>query len=525
MSVKESSYNPQIPPQIRTWGEKHLKTNSIYRVVGEQLYSFIPLEELNSMYSDTGRPGINPVVLSLVTIFQFLEDVPDRVAALFVETRLDWKYALHLPLDDSGFDYSDLCNFRKRLKANDKYTLIFDQLLEKIRSLGYLNKRKYQRSDSTHVLAKVCHLSRLENLTESLRLALGAIEKTDSSYYQEKLPLIYRERWEVRLNDYKMTDKERVEALNRVGQDILWLLTLLDKTPFVELSEVEVLQTVFSQNFTVDSRKVQLRKDCVDCKEKIQTPHDPEARYARKRDKTWTGYKAHITETAADKGKVNFITDMTTTNASERDSETLPQIQENTQDRNLKPQEQFVDKGYMTEDNLADSRKDGINLMGEAIQLTNNGLFTADDFIIDYEAMEATCPGGYVSLSWRVMEKGKSKGQIEINFGSCCRDCPLRDNCTTNKVGRRLRISPYHNLMKERRAESLTESFRKAMKRRCPVEGTISEMVRSHGLRRSRYKGLDKTHFQHLMTGTAVNLKRLVKAMELSKSSTSSACA
>ena len=58
-------------------------------------------------------------------------------------------------------------------------------------------------------------------------------------------------------------------------------------------------------------------------KEKIQTPHDPEARYSTKRGKSWTGYKVHVTETANEKGEVNFVTDITTTNACERDNETL----------------------------------------------------------------------------------------------------------------------------------------------------------------------------------------------------------
>jgi transposase len=522
MSVMKTSYNMEIPREILTWGESHLKPDSLYRVVGEQLYTFISWEELHSMYSSTGRPGINPVILSLVTIFQFLEDVPDRVAASFVETRLDWKYALHLPLDDSGFHYSDLCNFRKRLYAHDKATLIFDQLLEKIRSMGYLKKRKHQRSDSTHVLAKVCHLSRLENLSEGLRLALGAIEQSDSIYYQEKLPSSYRERWEVKLNDYRMTDKEREESLNRIGHDIHWLLNILAGTSFVELPEVDVLSTLFAQNFTVESQKIHLREDCVDCKEKIQTPHDPEARYATKRDTHWTGYKIHVTETANDEGEVNFITDITTSNASERDNEALSQIQENTASRDVKPEEQYVDKAYVTGDNLADSQEHGIHLMGEASPLTNKGLFTADDFIIDTQAMQATCPSDCKSTSWNQLETGKFAGDIQISFGSQCQTCPWRDKCTTNKTGRKMRISQHHNLMKQRRAESMTDSFREAMKRRPPIEGTISEMVRSHGLRRSRYKGILKTHFQNLLIGAAMNLKRLVKVMELSKSSASS---
>ncbi len=160
MSVCDSVDNIDIPEEIRSWGEKQLESDNVYRVIGDQLFSFISWDELTSMYSDIGRPSINPVVLSLVTIFQFLEDIPDRVAAACVKTRLDWKYALHLPLHDSGFHYSDLCNFRKRLANHAKESLIFEQLLEKIKALGYLEKRNHQRTDSTHVLANVRNLSR-----------------------------------------------------------------------------------------------------------------------------------------------------------------------------------------------------------------------------------------------------------------------------------------------------------------------------------------------------------------------------
>jgi transposase len=108
-----------IPQEIRIWGEKYLGDDNLYRVVGDQLLSLISedefMSEFASMYSRTGRPSINPIILSLVTVFQFLEDIPDRVASQYVKTRLDWKYALHIPLDDPGFHYSDLCNFRKRL--------------------------------------------------------------------------------------------------------------------------------------------------------------------------------------------------------------------------------------------------------------------------------------------------------------------------------------------------------------------------------------------------------------------------
>ena len=516
MSVRKTYSD--IPQEIRSWGEKHLKPDNLYRVVGEQLYSFMSWDELESMYSDTGRPSINPVILSLVTIFQFLEDVPDRVASCFVVTRLDWKYALHLPFNDSGFHYSDLCNFRKRLLSNVKASLMFDQLLGKIKALGYLKKRKYQRTDSTHVLAKVCQLSRLENLSEGLRVALNAIEEADPSFYQEKIPVSYTDQWSVPLNDYRMTDKKRKQSLERLGQDIHWLLDMLKTFSFPGLPEVEVLNTLFHQNYTIESHKIHLRAECVNGKEKIQTPHDPEARYSSKRGQSWTGYKTHITETANEKGQVNFITDITTSNACDRDNETLPQIQNNIEERDLKPEQQYVDKSYVTGDNLADSQEKGIQLMGEATELSNKGLFTADDFAIDYESRTAICPSGNVSCWWHELETGKYKGDVQIRFGHQCQCCSLIERCTRNQHGRNLRIQRHHNLLKDRRKESQTDSFKEAMKRRPPVEGTISEMARSHGLRRSRYRGILKTQLQSLMIGTAVNLKRLVKVISLSKS-------
>ena len=94
-------------------------------------------------------------------------------------------------------------------------------------------------------------------------------------------------------------------------------------------------------------------------KKHFTTPHDPGARYSTKRGKGWTGYKVQIPETAKEKGEVNVVPDVTPANACERDSETLPHIQGNLEERSLTLEEQFVEKGYTTGDNLADSRKKG----------------------------------------------------------------------------------------------------------------------------------------------------------------------
>lgn len=54
-----------------------------------------------------------------------------------------------------------------------------------------------------------------------------------------------------------------------------------------------------------------------------------------------------------------------------------------------------------------------------------------------------------------------------------------------------------------------TESYAQEYARRDGIEGTISWAVRSCGLRRSRYRGLNKTHLQHSLTAAALNFVRV----------------
>lgn len=106
-----------MPPEIGAWGAKHLPEESPYRLVGDTLYSQFHNEDFTDLYHPEGKPGLSPVLLALATVFQRLENLPDRAAANAVTTRLDWKYALHLSLDAETFDPSvltDSCHFRER---------------------------------------------------------------------------------------------------------------------------------------------------------------------------------------------------------------------------------------------------------------------------------------------------------------------------------------------------------------------------------------------------------------------------
>ncbi|MGH7970303.1 MAG: transposase, partial [Limisphaerales bacterium] len=90
-------------------------------------------------------------------------------------------------------------------------------------------------------------------------------------------------------------------------------------------------------------------------------------------------------------------------------------------------------------------------------------------------------------------------------------DCPLRQQCVAPKQKERmLVVGEHHTLLQARRQEQQTDAFKQRMKHRNGIEGTQSELVRGHGLRRARYRGLIKTSLQNHFIGAACNVKRWI---------------
>ena len=126
-------------------------------------------------FAARGWPGVPPARLAMVTVLQMTENLPDRDAAEAVRTRLDWAYALGLPLDDPGFDFSVLSEFRTRVAGHELEEAALDVLLAKVAEEGLLRAGGKQRTDSTHVIAAVRALHLIELAGESVRAALEAL--------------------------------------------------------------------------------------------------------------------------------------------------------------------------------------------------------------------------------------------------------------------------------------------------------------------------------------------------------------
>ena len=96
-----------------------------------------------------------------------------------------------------------------------------------------------------------------------------------------------------------------------------------------------------------------------------------------------------------------------------------------------------------------------------------------------------------------------------IEWGSQCDACPVKRQCTRAKSGRRSLVVGFrHDLVQQRRREMREQDFEKKMYPRNGIEGSLSELVRGHGLRRTKYRGFERVRLSHYMIGAACNVKR-----------------
>ena len=508
----------KVPADTASLGEAILPDSNVYRQIGDHFQELFPYEsDFASLYEVTGRGAVSPLLLALVTVFQMLEKVPDRLAAEFVVSRIDWKYALHLPLPSTGFHYTELTQFRKRLLKHKEERLVFDHLLSQLKGLGLIKQKGKMRTDSTHILAVVERLSQMELVWESLRVALKAVSDIASAWVEQTLPDAFVETYSQRQSEYGLSNTETLRRLVQAGKDGFWFLGQLDQSAPEEvrsLPEVKTLHTVLTQQFPAgkDEPPAAKRPGGQDV---IESPHEPEARRGTKRGRSWTGYKGQVTETC-DEDKPHLIVDLEPTAATAPDCPELPEIQQRLAEQETLPGEQYVDQGYMSGEHLAESAALDIELMGKPLANTNGvEEFQQDKFQIDEARKQALCPAGKTSREWKEYSKTPGSPQtVQVRFDAAtCQSCPFfgKGKCTSSKNGRCIELHPYRALIEARRAEAKTEAFRKKLNLRAGVEGTISELVRGHSMRQARYRGKKKLRLQCLYTAVAVNLKRLVR--------------
>jgi transposase len=256
MSMHEALFGDYaIPEDTHRAAHNAFPKGNVYMQLREHFGLLYQNHQFTDLFSTQGQPALAPARLALVLVMQFMEGLSDRQAADHVRDRISWKYALGLPLDDPGFDYSVLSEFRGRLLRGDAEALLFDTALDLFRDAGLLKARGKQRSDSTHVLAAIRDLHRLENVGETLRQALNHLASRAPDWLRQHAEVAWAKRYGCRIEQYRLpkAEAERQALALTIGQDGYTLLTacLSPTAPDVVRNEpaVETLRRVWVQQY------------------------------------------------------------------------------------------------------------------------------------------------------------------------------------------------------------------------------------------------------------------------------------
>src|SRR3954468_12214997 len=512
MSLKPTPIGP-VPELTAYVARAAFPDGNPYTAVRDALGTFYDDERFAALFPDRGRPAEAPWRLALVTVLQFVEGLSDRQAAEAVRGRIDWKYALALELTDPGFDHTALSEFRLRLVDGGAALLLLDTLLARVRELELLKRRGRQRTDSTHVLAAVRTLNRLERVGETLRAALNELATVAPDWLRALAPAAWYERYGERVENYDLPEseaerRELAEVIGADGHELLLALEAANRPELGALPAVTVLRRVWDEQYVETAGRVALR--AVEAMPSpaglVASPYDPQARYSSKRGTAWVGYKVQLTETC-DPDLPSLIVNVATTPATAPDDNMLAAVHASLAARDLLPGEHLADKGYTDSHLLVDSlRRFGVEVVGPVAddpswQAREGKGFDKSAFLVDWERRVVTCPAGKRSLSWLPDTYPKNGMAFEARFArKDCTPCPLRAHCTRAKLEPRiigLQAREHYEALHAVRHRQTTPEFRARYAPRAGIEATHEQAVRRCGLRHAPYPGLPKTPLHH----------------------------
>jgi len=522
--------SPIVPEETRRVAHAAFPKGTLCLRIADVLGPVYQDSQFMALFPRRGQPAEAPGRLALAVVLQFMENLSDREAADAVRGRIDWKYALGLALTDPGFDHTVLSEFRTRLVTGDAGLLLLDTLLQRLQEQGLVKARGRQRTDSTHVLAAVRTLNRLERVGETMRATLNELATVAPDWLQAVAPASWYERYGRPVENYRLpkTEAARQDLAATIGTDGQHLLSAVDgaaqQPELALLPAVQILRQVWVTQYVTEDGSMRLGSaaELPPSAKQVCSPYDPEARYSKKRDTTWVGYKVQVTETCdpACEGP-HVITNVETTPATTPDDNMIAVVHQSLEKRGLLPGEHLVDKGYTDSHVLVDSKQHyGVTITGPVADdpswqaRLDDGL-TKAVFEVDWDRKVVTCPAGKQSISWLPSTHTESGMVFEARFATRdCFPCPLRPRCTRGKREPRIvgmQAREQFEALQGARKHQKTEAFRERYAARAGIEGTHAQAVSRCGLRRCRYVGLAKTRLQHVLTAVAINLVRVAE--------------
>ena len=426
---------------------------------------------------NNGRPVTNyPRKMFKAEVLEYLHNWTDRDVVEYARYHLAVKWFLELELEEEPFDFSALSKFRRKLGVK-VHTELFLDILRQIDEAGLLDSH-LQFTDSTSIEGNV------------------ALLKTSKLIQKGCLNLERKLKEEGCKNEVTF---EKKESLQKTAEKAFYLLEIASNIPETEY-EREILKGLLEDYTECTDGVVTERKKKGE--NRIVSVTDLDVRWgAKSDDEMWVGYKFHNMMT-----ENRFIASVDVTPANVTDDKRAIPLYDQVE---KKPAVTVGDAAYGTGKNRREFTERGCQLVSPLRGQENpTKLFSKLKFPYDGETV--TCPQGKVTGKFTINKRTKA---LVFRFrGSDCQNCPLKPQCTTGTY-RTISISHYQKEFDEAAEFNATPEYKSLMKKRSLMESKYSEMKHSHGLKRARYRGLDRVTIQALLTAIVANLKNFIRLL------------
>jgi hypothetical protein len=459
--------------------------------------------------SGRGRPSVPGEVIASVLVLQALEGRSDREAADAVRCDLRWKVACGLPLDHEGLHSSTLTYWRNRLRESQSPQRIFDAVRDVVAATGVLRGRTRRALDSVVLDDAVATQDTITQLIAAVRRVCRQVPGA-ADFISETC----------HAHDWDDAGKPRIAWDDRGARDELVsalvndALAIVDRFAGAQLDEragqaLALLALVAGQDVEpaedsdgTDGRWRIARRVAED---RMVSTVDPQARHVHKTvHARQDGYKGHV----AVEPDTGIFTGVELAKAAGEDNHEAVVGLRLLDGETDQIAEVLGDSAYGTADMRAalaepDDPRTAI-IKPPPLRPAVPGGFSIDDFTVDEANGQVTCPAGHT----RTITAKRT-----VTFGKLCRDCPLREQCTTSSRGRKLALHPHDALLRGARREWATNTeLRETYRQHRPmVERSIAWLVGTHRrCRRVPYRGVDANNWWLHTRAAALNLRRLL---------------
>ena len=489
---------------------------------------------------DNGRPNTSVRQLIGMLLLKDWWDLTDQQALDGLAFDVRWQTALGVEMDEAWCCQKTLHNFRAHVLSHARGQLLFTSLTDQLlRVLGIQTSQ--QRMDSTHILSRMALLTRLQLLSETIRVVLRALEDEEPGL-RALVSVAVRRRYLTETGkDTDYDDAPSREARRRLGVAARDAWRVWDALRGAAVSaataeQLALLDRLVQEQCVVTATPTIPQADDADVSEPpvavvlkaakqvaadtMQTPHDPDATYGHK----GKGYEVQITETCGNDDLPELITRIAVSQSSGSDqAQTVPAVEE-LAERGLQPEALTVDTGYGATDNVLACAALGTTVVspvaGREMPVPPDDIAGVGSFHVQLlpDDPPSCCPQG-VEAVIDTRQPNPTTGptgvtHVTLKFSAIrCATCQWQSQCLAFQKDPALptyTTTEEEALLTRRRRLAATADYKKRYAIRAGCEATNSELKRSHGLGRLRVRGAPRVELAVCLKGLACNVKRAV---------------